>query len=681
VPIDDGAAGGPRLGPAGIVVVGAGIAGLYASMELAARGHDVTLLEALDRAGGRIQSSQFLGRFTAEWGPMRFELGLQPRFHKLCRDHGIHLDPYPSYGSPALNVHYELRDDERQAEEQDGALGLMKLGLSRIFGQGDDYRQWLHSLFRGDDGPRDESPTGDRYSARLAEMEALLDRVEEVERAEREQLDLLRRVRLEGKDANPPLSEVGLWNALNEVLSAAAVSKIRDYGRFYHLVHENPSALEWGIFWLRGLSDRGGLMWQVDPEAHPSGVSTLVDRLVEQLRAGPGSGGGAAGRVYLELGQEVLGIRHGPHPTTVVLDVRDRGTARDYVLEAAHLILALPQMPLKRLAALFPDRIRDDLDSVLTLDLLKAFLVAEDPWWGRIEEEAPSDRPTGRPAGRPATVGDEVGGAAQRHAGLVPARELHFKRPKTVDGRTVGMAMLYTDRPAISFWAPFLAHVHEQSAPFAWESGAEPGPPTDPARGPGPDVAGLKRALVRVLLDQADQPASLRVNEKSLVVLERIRGRFPECPVPGGMSAGPQPVSAAIARAAPEWKESLNVVLRDVLGTENDEGDDDWVQRIQDEQNRATGADRARALEDSVLAFGIRDWSRPPFGGAAHAWRPGHDAVEVARRLQAFGLVGREGITNVHVCGEAYSDFQGFIEGALRSAQACVDRVQAQIEG
>ena len=588
---------------------------------------------------------------------MRFELGLQPRFHKLCRDHGIALDPYPSYGSPALNVHYELRDDERAAEEKDGPLGLMKLGLCRIFGQGDDYSQWLKGLFSGDRRASEpEAPGRDRYEARVEEMVTLLDQIDELERAEREQLDALRQLRLEGKESNPPLFQVGLWNALNEVLSAAAVSQIRDYGRFYHLVHENPSALEWGIFWLRGLSDRGGLMWQVDPDAHPLGVSTLVERLVERLEEPTEAGG----RVYLEVGQEVRGIRHGPHPTTVLLDVRDSRTGTDYVLEAGQLVLALPQMPLRRLAEHFPHQIRDDIESVLPLDLLKAFLVAEDPWWGRIEREP--------------GVGDEVGGAAQRHAGLVPARELHFKRPKEVDGKTAGMALLYTDRPAISFWAPFLGHVHEQCAPYAWEAGDERDPDPDPAH--GPDVAGLKRALVRVLLDQADQPASLRVNQQAMAVVERLGERFPDCPVPG---PGQHPLSAAIARAPGEWRGPLNVVLREALGTENDAEDDDWVQRIQDEQNRVAAEDRVQALERSVLAFGIRDWSRPPFGGAAHAWRPGYKAVEVADRLAAFGLVGREDIENVHVCGEAYSDFQGFIEGALRSAQVCVVRVKAQL--
>jgi monoamine oxidase len=71
---------------------------------------------------------------------------------------------------------------------------------------------------------------------------------------------------------------------------------------------------------------------------------------------------------------------------------------------------------------------------------------------------------------------------------------------------------------------------------------------------------------------------------------------------------------------------------------------------------------------DSVTAYAIRDWSREPFGAAAHAWRPRAKSWEVRAHLKAFGLVGRESVKNLHVCGEAYSDYQGYIEGALRSA-------------
>lgn len=71
---------------------------------------------------------------------------------------------------------------------------------------------------------------------------------------------------------------------------------------------------------------------------------------------------------------------------------------------------------------------------------------------------------------------------------------------------------------------------------------------------------------------------------------------------------------------------------------------------------------------DRLLACGIRDWGKEPYGGAAHAWRPGERSWEVINHFTAFALEERRGPKNVHICGEAYSDHQGFIEGALRSA-------------
>jgi len=73
-------------------------------------------------------------------------------------------------------------------------------------------------------------------------------------------------------------------------------------------------------------------------------------------------------------------------------------------------------------------------------------------------------------------------------------------------------------------------------------------------------------------------------------------------------------------------------------------------------------------VEASILTFAIRDWSEPPFGAACHAWAPHIDVPEALNQLKAFSLRGPSGKKNVHVCGEAYSDYQGFIEGALRTA-------------
>jgi monoamine oxidase len=53
-------AGGPRVAWAAerepVIVLGAGLAGLYAAFELESRGHPVTVLEARDRVGGRIRT-------------------------------------------------------------------------------------------------------------------------------------------------------------------------------------------------------------------------------------------------------------------------------------------------------------------------------------------------------------------------------------------------------------------------------------------------------------------------------------------------------------------------------------------------------------------------------------------------------------------------------------------------
>jgi monoamine oxidase len=48
--------------------------------------------------------------------------------------------------------------------------------------------------------------------------------------------------------------------------------------------------------------------------------------------------------------------------------------------------------------------------------------------------------------------------------------------------------------------------------------------------------------------------------------------------------------------------------------------------------------------------------------------RCGTEVYQYEQLLKAFSLTGR-GRKNVHICGEAYSDYQGFIEGALSSAE------------
>ena len=78
---------------------------------------------------------------------------------------------------------------------------------------------------------------------------------------------------------------------------------------------------------------------------------------------------------------------------------------------------------------------------------------------------------------------------------------------------------------------------------------------------------------------------------------------------------------------------------------------------------------------DRLVAVGIRDWGKAPVGGACHAWKPGVRPWEAIRRLVAFPLAPGAP-ENLHVVGEAYSDYQGFIEGSLRSVAMLLHRLE-----
>ena len=74
-----------------IVIVGAGVAGLAAATTLRARGHDVIVLEAGNRAGGRARTivSPKLGHEPADLGASWFHMAAQNPLAKIAHDAGV----------------------------------------------------------------------------------------------------------------------------------------------------------------------------------------------------------------------------------------------------------------------------------------------------------------------------------------------------------------------------------------------------------------------------------------------------------------------------------------------------------------------------------------------------------------------------------------------------------------
>lgn len=75
-----------------------------------------------------------------------------------------------------------------------------------------------------------------------------------------------------------------------------------------------------------------------------------------------------------------------------------------------------------------------------------------------------------------------------------------------------------------------------------------------------------------------------------------------------------------------------------------------------------------RELPEPSHAF-VQEWAGSPAGGAFHLWALGSDPHSaMAAALRPIDDVG------LHVCGEAWSSRQGWIEGSLETADALLDR-------
>jgi hypothetical protein len=378
------------------VIVGGGIAGLYTCYklkQLKGDNHTIALFEGTNRFGGRIETVE-MGGFLAEYGPMRFEKMAQPLLMNLIAELGLetnHFAPYTAANDP--DSLFDLTFDESGGKRQGRkltTLELLTLGILRL----------LNTSGGDIDNPKDP---------RHWEWWATLDE------------EYYGYVRNRAEYNGKPLYQLGFWNALSLVLSYSAVDKIIHYGTFYHLVHFNPNAAEWIIFWLRGLHPYDELV------GVKQGVEAIVRELVHRLNGLDESNSTSEHSVPLHLNHRLTALF--PQPDGRVLLEFEADHAAVKAL-ARHVVLAIPRSPLMQLRHLFPGHIGELVDFVIPIPLLKCFFVSENPWW---DESTP----------------------VQTRALSTPAREIHYYF-KNAGSSKRGIVMVYGDQPSMNYWKPFV---------------------------------------------------------------------------------------------------------------------------------------------------------------------------------------------------------------------------------
>lgn len=134
----------PAAVPQNIVVLGAGLAGLSAAYELELAGHNVTILEARKKAGGRVRTlREFSGGLYAEAGPVSF-----PSDHRFTFDYAtafglpvrpafkLALDQVARIRGTRFRIAYDGRSDipldVTSREREVGVFGLTSLYMGRL---------------------------------------------------------------------------------------------------------------------------------------------------------------------------------------------------------------------------------------------------------------------------------------------------------------------------------------------------------------------------------------------------------------------------------------------------------------------------------------------------------------------------------------------------------------------
>jgi monoamine oxidase len=123
------------------------------------------------------------------------------------------------------------------------------------------------------------------------------------------------------------------------------------------------------------------------------------------------------------------------------------------------------------------------------------------------------------------------------------------------------------------------------------------------------------------------------------------------------------------------WKVHHEVSLpEDPFSGTSGSADSEWSRyqasrQMVAEVNRQLGLIHGLAYTPEVRNAAFRDWGDDPFGGGWNSWNIGVKSPVVKEQI-VQPIAGHP----LYICGEAYSDAQGWVEGALQTADLMLDK-------
>lgn len=97
--------------------------------------------------------------------------------------------------------------------------------------------------------------------------------------------------------------------------------------------------------------------------------------------------------------------------------------------------------------------------------------------------------------------------------------------------------------------------------------------------------------------------------------------------------------------------------------------------RMVQEVTRQLGLLHGLTYTPEVFSAAYRDWGDDPFGGGWNSWNIGAKSWEVKHEITQPYSEDTGGALPFYICGEAYSDAQGWVEGALQTADYVLEKL------